>query len=268
MATWSGPSPSEVAGAEVYERLLVPGLFLPSTRRAVALAAPQLGERLLDVACGTGIGARMAASALSEEGTAVGVDLDAAMLHVARQAAPDISFLQASALRLPLQDASFDVVLCLQGLQFMADRALALREANRVLRPGGRLVVTAWGPIDTMPGHAAVYAALEANGIDTASPRRGFELDLGTLSELARAAGLCAIEGFVEDDDAVFASPGDFVEGVMQGAPYTRRVLAALPPEIRRACAHAALTRLAGASATDPIALPTRCLLMIAQRDH
>jgi SAM-dependent methyltransferase len=266
MATPPGPSAADLAAAQAYERLLVPGLFMPSTRRAVARAAPQPGERLLDLACGTGVGACMAEARLGAQGMAAGVDVDAAMLRVARGTSARVCWLQASALRLPLKDAAFDVVLCLQGLQFMNDRALALREAHRVLRPGGRLVVTTWGPLDSMPGHAAVYAALDAQGIDTASPRRGFELGVDALRALVQAAGFGAVDVSAADDDASFASAGAFVDGLMLGAPYTRRVLAALPAPVRRACARDAVQRLGGASARGPLVLPTRCLLLLACR--
>lgn len=260
------PSSGAVAAAEAYERLLVPGLFLPSTRRALARGAPVAGERLVDLACGTGIGARGAAAALGAGGAAVGVDLDAAMLQVAQRSAPSVHWLQASALQLPLRGAAFDVVLCLQGLQFMDDKDLALREAHRVLRPGGRLVVTTWGPLDSMPGHAAVYAALDAHGIDTALPRRGFTLGIDALRGLAHAAGFDTTEASAVCDDAVFASATAFVDGLMLGAPYTRRVLAALPADVLTACAHDAAQRLASVSSTQPLVLPTRCHLLLARR--
>ncbi len=266
MAAAPPPPEDESDGAEAYERLLVPGLFMPSTRLAVALAAPRPGERLLDLACGTGIGARTAASALGGGGGAVGVDLDAAMLRVARRSAAAAAWVRASALQLPLRDAAFDLVLCLQGLQFVADPVQALREAHRVLRPSGRIVATAWGPLEANPGHAAVYAALDAHGIDTRSPRRGFALGIGELHALARAAGFGVVGVSAHDGEAAYASPSRFVDGIMLGAPYTRRVLAARPPALREDCARDAVQRLAGRTAGDAFLLPTRCHVLVARR--
>lgn len=266
MAMPPPPSPADLAGAQAYERLLVPYLFLPSTRRAIARTAPRPGETLLDLACGTGTGARTAQAALGAGGLVVGADLDTAMLHVAQQTHGGVHWLRASALQLPLPDAVFDAVLCLQGLQFMGDAGRALKEVMRVLRPGGRLVATAWGPLETMPGHAAAYAALDAHGIDTASPRRGFELQPDALRGLAQAAGFDAVEVSIHDDDAVFVSATAFVDGVTQGAPYTRRVLAALPPRVRQGCADDAVRRLAQRAGVDRLVLPTLCQMLCARR--
>lgn len=261
-----GLSQAAVAGAAAYERLLVPGLFTPSTRRAIDLAAPVPGERLLDLACGTGIGARMARPLLGEGHALVGVDHDAAMLHIAQRATEGVNWVLASVLQLPLRDEAFDVVLCLQGLQFVGDGLQAVREAHRVLEPGGRLVATTWGPLDANPGHAAVYAVLEEHHIDTALSRRGFALSLDELRGLALAAGFHSVEGTTADDEAVFASATAFVEGLTQGAPYTRRALAALPHDVRMSCAQQALRRLTSLSRAGPLALPTRCNLIIAHR--
>ena len=105
---------------------------------------------MLDVACGTGTVARLAAARVGSAGAVTGVDLTPGMLAVARrieaEGAP-IDWQEASADRLPLPDASADVALCSLGLQFFPDRPAALREMRRVLIPGGRLAVNAPGPI-------------------------------------------------------------------------------------------------------------------------
>jgi len=83
----------------------------------------------------------------------VGLDISPAMLAVARTTTddPQVEWREASALALPLPDSTFDAVLCQQGLQFFPDRVEGLREMRRVLRPGGRLLWPAGGPLRSAP---------------------------------------------------------------------------------------------------------------------
>ena len=104
---------------------------------------------MVDVACGTGVVARLAAARVGPAGAVTGVDVTPGMLAVARSISadgPPIEWHEASAGKLPLPDASADVVLCSLGLQFFPDREAALREMRRILVPGGRLAVNAPGP--------------------------------------------------------------------------------------------------------------------------
>jgi len=132
-----------------YERYFVPSIGAPLAADLVETAALQPGERVLDVACGTGIVARLAATHVGPAGTIVGLDINPGMLAVARAAAPPaatITWHQAPADATALPDGAFDVVMCQMGLQFFADKTAALREAHRVLAPGGRIVLNAPGP--------------------------------------------------------------------------------------------------------------------------
>jgi ubiquinone/menaquinone biosynthesis C-methylase UbiE len=134
--------------AEVYERSLVPLIFAPWAAVLLERAALQLGERVLDVACGTGIVARLAAPKVGPHGQVTGLDLNPGMLAVARSLSPAggavIDWREGSAVALPFAEATFDVVLCQQGLQFFPDRLGVLREMRRVLTPGGRLTLAVW----------------------------------------------------------------------------------------------------------------------------
>src|SRR5215468_6069587 len=125
---------------ENYERYLVPSIFGPWASDLVEVAAPQLGERVVDIACGTGIVALTAAQRVGSGGRVVGLDLSVPMLQVARTAAAargvSVEWREGSAVKLPLADAAFDVAFCQQGLQFFPDRGAALREMYRVLAPG------------------------------------------------------------------------------------------------------------------------------------
>ncbi len=132
-----------------YDRYFVPAIGAPLAADLVRVAALRRGERVLDVACGTGVVARRAAREVGDTGTVVGVDINPGMLSVARSATPPdarIEWREASADAMPFGDASFDVVLCQMGLQFMPDKHAALREMRRVLVDGGRSILNVPGP--------------------------------------------------------------------------------------------------------------------------
>lgn len=115
----------------------------------------------MDIACGTGVVARLAAPLAGAAGTVVGVDINPGMLDVARSTTPPdvpIDWRQASAHDLPLPDRSFDVALCQMGLQFVADKPAAVREMHRILDSNGRLALNAPGP--TPPALAVLADAL------------------------------------------------------------------------------------------------------------
>ena len=136
----------------------------PWVRHLVHVADLQPGERVLDVACGTGFVARLAAHCVGAAGRLVGVDLNASMIEAARAAsgqdASNIEWRVGDAGALPFEDELFDVVLCQQGVQFFPDRLRALRQMRRVLRARGRLAFTVWSAIDDTPYQAALADAL------------------------------------------------------------------------------------------------------------
>lgn len=144
-----------------YERYFVPTIGTPFATAWLDAAGLRRGERVLDVACGTGVVARLAAERVGPEGAVTGVDINPAMLAVARSVSSRgaaIEWHEASAESMPLPDGSFDVVLSSLGLQFVADKASALREMRRVLAPDGRLAVATVGP--TPPLFAILEQAL------------------------------------------------------------------------------------------------------------
>jgi ubiquinone/menaquinone biosynthesis C-methylase UbiE len=154
-----------------YERFFVPAIGAPLATDLIRVAALRPGERVLDVACGTGVVTRLASQEVGDTGTVAGLDVNPGMLAVARSATPPrmtIEWHEASAETMPVPDASFDVVLCQMGLQFMPDKPGALREMRRVLARGGRLVLNVPGPtprLFTIMGEAlARHIGAEAAG--------------------------------------------------------------------------------------------------------
>ncbi len=138
-------------GAENYERYFVPAIARPVSAGLLATVDLHPGERVLDVACGTGVIARLAAERVGPTGTVTAIDLAPDMIDVARAtptpAGAAIEWHVGDATSLPFDDDAYDAVLCQMGLMFMADRAAAVAEMRRVLAPGGRVVVSTPGAI-------------------------------------------------------------------------------------------------------------------------
>jgi len=148
------------SAAAVYDEFFLPALFAAWAPRVVAAAALQPGQRVVDVACGTGVLAMEAALATSPGGQIVGVDPNPGMLAVARRKAPDISWLEAPAEALPLEAESFDAAVSQFGLMFFEDQHAAIAEMWRVVRPGGRLAIAVWDSLDNTPGYSAITSLL------------------------------------------------------------------------------------------------------------
>lgn len=180
---------AQLSFPEIYEQALVEPLFRPwagSLLQDVELAA---GDRVLDVACGTGVVARTAKERLGHTGRIVGVDLSPAMLDVARRVAPDIDFRQGDAGALPLDDGEqFDVVVCQQGFQFFPDRAAGALQMRRALAPDGRLGVSTWRPDEEFPVLLELRRLAEKH-VGAIDDRRHSLGDAGVLESLLRNAG-------------------------------------------------------------------------------
>ena len=137
---------------EMYERWLVGPLFRPWAEVTFEEVKLSPGHRVLDVACGTGIVARVARERLGAAGYVVGIDINAEMLAVARTVAPDIDWRVGNAGALPLHDGEqFDVIVCQQGLQFFPDKPAAAAQMRRALARGGRLAVATWRSDEEIP---------------------------------------------------------------------------------------------------------------------
>lgn len=130
-----------------YAATMAPALA-PVAEEVVRRAALRPNEGVLDIGTGTGTAARLA---LGEGRRVIGLDAAAGMLEIARREAPDVEFLEADFTRIPLADASVQVVLVVHALLFADDRVAALREWLRVTAPGGRLALSVPGPGDVVP---------------------------------------------------------------------------------------------------------------------
>jgi SAM-dependent methyltransferase len=257
--------------AERYERDLVPAMFADWAPRLVDVAQVRSGERVLDVACGTGVVTRTAAGRVGEAGSVVGLDINAAMLDVARGAASvhgsGVEWCEASVLAMPLPDAAFDVVLCQQGLQQFPDRPAALAEIYRVLRPDGRLAASVWADLEQNPGFTALVGALERHvGVAAANNRRApFALgDAGKVERLVRAAGFSDVSARTMVGTARFPSPASFVEAQLAASPLS--TLGAITDETVAAVVQDVQEALQPYVGPDGLAFPMHAHVVTASR--
>jgi len=184
------------SAAEVYDEFFLPALFAAWTPRVVEAAALQPGQRVIDVACGTGVLAMEAALATSPGGHIVGVDLNPGMLAVARRKAPEINWLEAPAAALPFEAGSFDAAVSQFGLMFFADQQAAIAEMWRVILPGGRLAIAVWGSLDDTPGYSAVTSLLARLFGDDVAALLESPYSLGDPSALRALLGRAGVTGF------------------------------------------------------------------------
>lgn len=223
--TWKMVSYETYAGdaAQNYERYFVPVIGEPVARDLIAAADLRAGERVLDVACGTGIVTRLAAEHVGPGGALAGLDLNPGMVAVARSTAPaepSSEWHEASADAMPLPDGAFDVVLCSMGLQFMADKAAALSEMRRVLAPGGRVLVTAPGPTPTLFQIFEDALARHLGGQAAGFVDAVFSLhDPRELSDLMTAAGFGDVTTETHTKRLPTAPPADFLWQYVHSTP-------------------------------------------------
>ena len=248
-------------GAEMYERFATHymGQWAPDL---VEVAALRPAERVLDLACGTGLVARLAADRIGSAGRVTGLDINAGMLAVARAMPPvpgaRIDWVEGSATAMDLLDASFDVIVCQQGLQFFPERDAALREMRRVLVPGGRVALSVWkGP---NPYTLAVGDALERlAGMESAAKYRDGRLrlvpDAGALREMTSGAGFRAVEVRPRTRTIHLPAIETFVLGHLAGHPVAGAI-AALGGEGQAAFARLVKTALQPYADGDGVAYP------------
>ncbi len=237
----SQPCWQQVGGnaAEIYDNQLVPAMFAPWAPVLIDTAGVRPGDRVVDIACGTGVVTQLAATRAGGDGRVVGLDINAAMLTVARSKTTDgapVEWLEANAQEIPLPDASFDVVLCQHGLQQFPDPLAALREMRRLLVSTGRLALCVWSRIEGSPGMAALVTALERHvSVEAANNRRApFALsDAGQVRALIENAGFTQIEIRTLVERTRFASPEALVAAQLAATPLS--TLGAISDEVIRA---------------------------------
>lgn len=205
--------------ANGYEEFFVPAIFDQWPPIMVAAAAVSKGDDVLDVGCGTGVLTRELTQHVGDAGSATGFDLSESMLGVARNRCSGATFKQGNVTQLPFEDQSFDVVTSSFMLMFAPDPERALSEMRRVLRPGGRLVISVWqGLENNVVYRDLVEATREVAGDDSAdSMAWPFTMgQAGRLEGIFKSAGIGDVTMSEHDGTANFPSVEDFVATEIQ----------------------------------------------------
>ena len=206
------------SAAKVYEEFYLPGLFAEWPPRVIDAARIEPGHRVVDVACGTGVLARAVAERVGSTGHTVGVDINTGMLNIAREKSPEIEWRQAPAESLPLDDSSFDSVVCQFGLMYFADQKAALEEMMRVLRPGGSLAVVVWDKLENSPAYETETRLFQRVLGDEFSDESPSNLgDPQILQQLFASAGISAADIQTHEGTARFASIDDWIYADING---------------------------------------------------
>ncbi|GAB5452912.1 MAG: methyltransferase domain-containing protein [Halioglobus sp.] len=210
----------QIEAARGYESLLVPALFGEWAVKVADAANIKQGQRVLDVACGTGVLSRELATRTTSSGGVTGLDPNCGMLALAKERSPAIDWQEGVAESLPFTDESFDAVVSQFGLMFFVDREKAIREMLRVLSPGGRMVVAVWDSLSNIPAYATTVALLEElAGKEAANALRApYALgDSRELSALFAAAGATSVSIATHSGKARFPSIAVMVEADLRG---------------------------------------------------
>lgn len=214
--------------AENYERYFVPTIGMAWATALLDAAQLHPGDRVLDVACGTGVVTRLTAERVGPDGAVAGLDINPAMLAVARSipsSGAEIEWHEASAESLPLADGSYDVVLSSLGMQFVPDKALALAEMQRVLAPDGQLVIATVGP--TPPLFAILEQALARHVKPEAAGfmRAVFSLhEPQELKKLTSGAGFRHVEVRSRRLSVTLPEPAEFLWQYVHSTPLAAAV--------------------------------------------
>jgi SAM-dependent methyltransferase len=246
----------------------VDGAKAPVTDALLAAMELAPGHRVLELGAGTGTLAAAVAALVGPSGSVVATDASPAMVEVARRtlaALPNAEVTTADAAHLDGFDATFDAVVCRMGLMFLDDPLDGVREAHRVLRPGGRLATAVWAGPEHNPWLVAVGMAAMASGLPVALP-----IGPGGPFSLADEAGLAQLlrDGRFDDVavDAVdmtfpFADAAEHVAVCGSLAPPLAVALDAASDDQRDAVRAAVAEAMAGYATPSGLRVPGRALV-------
>ncbi|GAC1654973.1 MAG: methyltransferase domain-containing protein [Vulcanimicrobiaceae bacterium] len=220
-----GPMPQD------YDEYLAPRLFTPWARKLLERAKVGPSHQLLDVACGTGSVARLAAPMVGMRGRVAACDVSRAMIEQARlhQRLPNaagIEYFEAAAEDLPFEDNSFQIALSQHGFQFFKNRPRAAAHMFRVLKKGGRIAVSIWGPLETCQFWHALAIALKRSVppladqlVQVAAFSEG-----SALKELLETAGFTRVEVHTETRPLIFEDGVDQALTAVRGTPFGPKI--------------------------------------------
>lgn len=228
--------------AAMYEAEFVPALFEIWAPILLDAADVGPGDRVLDVACGTGIVARTAVGRVAPGGSVTGVDLQPAMLAVAASVEPDVEWRQGDVADLPVPNGGYDAAVCQLAFMFFPDPDRALREMRRAVRPGGRVAALVPAALPDQPAYRVFVDVAARHAGPEARTLLGTYWNCGDLERfVARftAAGLTEIGTSTRSNPARFRSVDHFVRTEIGATPLVDRLDPAAIAAITADTAHA-----------------------------
>ena len=216
-----------IEAAECYEAEFVPAFFAQWAPILCTAAGVTAGQTMLDVGCGTGILARTAADIVGPAGSVTGLDLNEAMLTVARRVRPALEWRQGDASALPFRDETFDVVASQMALMFVPDRVAALREMGRVVRARGTVALLVPSEIERQLAFAPFLdLAARHAGPDAVSLLSSYFVcgGLDALTATVEAAGLTVTASRIEAGSYTAPSVDAAVANEIESTPLRERI--------------------------------------------
>jgi ubiquinone/menaquinone biosynthesis C-methylase UbiE len=216
---------------ELYEQLAVPAFFERFARMLLERAQIAPGERVLDVAAGTGVVSRTVAREGSP-GRLVGYDLTPAMVEVGKNSpgGDRVEWVLGNGQELPFEDDSFDVVLCQQGLQFFEDPVAGTSEMRRVLGGGGRVLAACWDRDEGSLFEVLVEVLGEFDEQLAQVAKTPFSMTPERFEEIFRAGGFEDVTIDRLEGEGVWPSAEQGVRTFLEGTPIAL-FLAGVDPE-------------------------------------